>query len=811
MTEVSPFAAVGARLVAAGFSPIPIVPGDKKPGRYANFAWQAMGGWSKFCSEAAPAFQVAMWQKWPDAGVGVALGRGVICVDIDGEFCLEAIKARLPEAVVGKRGHKGESLFFRADTTKVKTRSYRIDGQTAVDLLAHGRQTVVPPSIHPRTGSPYTWTTALGLDEVTLADLTVAPDNLEDIIAEVLTPFGYVEEKTYTFDPANVAPHEDCEDGLRFYREMNERALAHLSAWVPALGLPKCRPAGPGKFEAVASWRSSSSGRPDSKRSPNLKFHALGIKDMGTNETHTALNVVMKVSDATLNEATKWLGERLGYNFEPAITFARPEMADSKPAEMDHGDDVPTVLPEPPAVVVEAPLPAVTLTESKLADVVLFPKAAAASAMNSEQQLARDLDELTRPPGLVGDIVDWIAGSSRRPSRILALAAALSFVGALAGRMYESPTELRTNTYLVSLAATGFGKEHARKALKKLAAKTNLTRFIGAERIMSASALRTAIEHQSSLLYALDEFGGFMKELNDSKSGSHVKQIRDLILSLVGAAESYYSGADYADRKGVVVHNPNLSILGLTTPDDFWNAMTGAGVSDGLLPRFVIVPALGARPASCEPLRETEPPKDIVDECRRLVSVKPLGGPLAGVTTDGSTLLTPRRLKWAGESKALFAEIERECESKGALAGVTERDLWSRAPANAQKLAMIVSIGCDFEEPEIWPDTLRWAYNLVSLCVSHTIKQVDGRLADNDRQREYLFVKMFILSAEQGGVTKTELTKRVNGRFDSKRLAAILSQLEDAGDIESRTSQNPNGGPISHRFHARAIADKRAA
>src|SRR5579864_8703316 len=53
------------------------------------------------------------------------------------------------------------------------------------------------------------------------------------------------------------------------------------------------------------------------------------------------------------------------------------------------------------------------------------------------------LADLTNPGGVVGDIVDWIVSSSSRPSRELALAAAIPFVGALIGRRFASPTDLR--------------------------------------------------------------------------------------------------------------------------------------------------------------------------------------------------------------------------------------------------------------------------------------------------------------------------------------------------------------------------------
>src|ERR1700728_3927732 len=95
------------------------------------------------------------------------------------------------------------------------------------------------------------------------------------------------------------------------------------------------------------------------------------------------------------------------------------------------------------------------------------------------------LSDLTNPGGVVSEIIDWIVSSSSRPSRELALAATLPFVGALIGRRFASPTDLRTNFYAVGLAGSGFGKDHARTQLKRLLTAAGLGRFSGPSRFMS--------------------------------------------------------------------------------------------------------------------------------------------------------------------------------------------------------------------------------------------------------------------------------------------------------------------------------------
>ena len=81
----------------------------------------------------------------------------VIAIDIDawdGDI-VGLIKGALPCSPMAKRGAKGETLFFRCNSS-IKTKQYRnADGTLLVEILGKGRQTVVPPSIHPDTGQPY--------------------------------------------------------------------------------------------------------------------------------------------------------------------------------------------------------------------------------------------------------------------------------------------------------------------------------------------------------------------------------------------------------------------------------------------------------------------------------------------------------------------------------------------------------------------------------------------------------------------------------------------------------------------------------
>lgn len=322
-TSAAPF------LVSRGYSPLPIAPGTKAPGTYwLRDGWQPMRRWDNWCKKLPPPNVIQGWSKWPNAGAGVACGMGLICIDIDLEECMTALLAILPVSNVKKKGRKGVSLFYRGNTDKIRSRNFRtIDKVGLVDLLSEGKQTVLPPSIHPDTGEPYYWLTEETLLNTWPEDLTELPDDIGEQIGEVLKAFGYdplgERERGVKVARTNTpaCASSGGSDAASLFREVNDLALANLSAWVPKLGLQRCYRSGSG-FKAVAEWRSSGSGRPLARRSPNLSFVSQGICDFGTGEKFTPIDVVMTAHRVSASEALDWLGALVSQSWrEPLIVL----------------------------------------------------------------------------------------------------------------------------------------------------------------------------------------------------------------------------------------------------------------------------------------------------------------------------------------------------------------------------------------------------------------------------------------------------------------------------------------------------------
>jgi hypothetical protein len=335
-------------LVAQGYSPLVIaprcqprpdgrrVPEGKAPGVRSGGEWQLAHGWDKWCTEQVSEHTVRAWGRMigtaSDAGIGVACGLGLICIDIDLEEAVEPLLAILPPSPVQKKGRKGISLFYRGDTEIIRSKNFRTPERVGlVDLLAEGKQTVLPPSIHPDTGEPYYWWTDETLADYRLEELPELPEDIAEQIAKVLKQFGYDPEGDRAIFQPETAMHGGgavLSAGVSgvavLFRTVNDAALANLHAWVPHLGLRRLFRAGRG-FKAVAEWRESGSGRAFHLRAPNLSFTSMGIRDFGDGRGYSPIDVVMEASRVSAFEALEWLAERLGVQIHDPVAVGLAE------------------------------------------------------------------------------------------------------------------------------------------------------------------------------------------------------------------------------------------------------------------------------------------------------------------------------------------------------------------------------------------------------------------------------------------------------------------------------------------------------
>ena len=339
MSEQSIYDVNASWLRTRGYYVHPIGPGTKEPQYFvpSTGKYEGIRGWTHLARPMETSPQ-------PGAGIGLRTGKQpngewVAAIDWDNEDAAIA-SMDVPELTspISKQGKRGFTTFHRS-ANEVPSRDFRIGDVVAVQVLSDGRQTVLPPTVHPETGRPYTWSDKWTLYNCNVGDLPALPDDYVERIENILCPLGYEPEPEKPQTNGHAAEEESP------FQELNDRAISNLAAWVPDLNLYGCRRlcGRTASYEAVATWRDSTTGRPLEQRKRNLRISgSRGIKDFGTGEGFSPINLVMRARGCARAEAVGWLQERVlpqgpHIDFE-AIMCGASERTAEKPKQENRGN-----------------------------------------------------------------------------------------------------------------------------------------------------------------------------------------------------------------------------------------------------------------------------------------------------------------------------------------------------------------------------------------------------------------------------------------------------------------------------------------
>lgn len=118
-------------------------------------------GWSAFAKEPVPANTQDYWiTNYPNANMGLVTGpvSNIMFIDVDSDdpklaaAVARALGIQSPWVRVGQKGYVA-AYRFRPEIKNFRIKD--INGNSLVECLALGCQAVIPPSIHPKTKSPY--------------------------------------------------------------------------------------------------------------------------------------------------------------------------------------------------------------------------------------------------------------------------------------------------------------------------------------------------------------------------------------------------------------------------------------------------------------------------------------------------------------------------------------------------------------------------------------------------------------------------------------------------------------------------------
>jgi hypothetical protein len=142
--------------------------------------------------------------------------------------------------------------------------------------------------------------------------------------------------------------------------------------------------------------------------------------------------------------------------------------------------------------------------------------------------------ETAFPPGLIGEIAQWVMASASYPNQEIALVTAIALLSALTGRAYNTYTGAGLNLYVLLLADTGMGKETVATATGKLFAASakscpSISDFKGPSHFASVQGLIKWLDKKPAILCIIGEFGQKLRAMARSNSPNDVALLAGLL------------------------------------------------------------------------------------------------------------------------------------------------------------------------------------------------------------------------------------------------------------------------------------------
>lgn len=425
--------------------------------------------------------------------------------------------------------------------------------------------------------------------------------------------------------------------------------------------------------------------------------------------------------------------------------------------------------------------------------------------------MAETPDALLNPPGIVGDVARWINSTSRKPQPQFAVQAALAFAATVLGRRYVTEHRNWSSLFFLNVGKSASGKEHGKWAVEKLLESCGLDHLVGPNGYTSDSGVLSTLNKQPTHFACIDEFGKVLEGAavkNNFRASSMLRTLMEVWGRGDGALRPQgYStfGMSDADAKKIqerTVRNPAITLLAMTTPESFFDAIGSAAARDGFLNRFIIVESdIGRQVGQSAASREVpETIKTWVTAVRDAAGIQ-----LVNPDSASSMQVTPITVPMRPEAMRLFSAFEHECVSlmdEYEQAGLAE--MFGRCNEMAMKLSLILAIGDGLHA--VGDTHAKWAIDYVRHYSLRTVARLATCVSDSEFEAVSMQVVEFIRGAVRG-LTEREINQRSRKfrALDQRGKLNVLNTLAFTGDI-SRVVFPPASGRGQPRTAWVAIA-----
>lgn len=388
------------------------------------------------------------------------------------------------------------------------------------------------------------------------------------------------------------------------------------------------------------------------------------------------------------------------------------------------------------------------------------------------------LEKLPYPPAgtKLEKLCRWVYSASFCAVDEISIITGIAAFAGLFGHQYNvSGTGL--NLYLMLIAKSGVGKNAINDCLDRLQKRVEeysssggagggfcvekgqsdscmqIYTFVTQQYYASSAALMSlfAEDNRRSVVSVWSEFGQKLKQFSVARADSRMAEMKQLLTSIYDKSgkDAYIGGIKYSNKTNdkVVKDSFAFSIIGETTPGAYEDGINSSMAEDGFLSRFITIEYNGDTENN---VYHTEDKPDVPLEILELFHA------VFYSTADHGI-----KVEMTEDAKWIYTEFLNHKDRM--LSGVDNeaiRQLWSRAPLKALKLAALLACGENLDEPIIDGVSLVWALEVLRYSIQKLFKRIN---------------ETGLATAEKASVQLQEM-KRVIGEFVKKGLKGELPE-----------------------------------
>lgn len=313
------------------------------------------------------------------------------------------------------------------------------------------------------------------------------------------------------------------------------------------------------------------------------------------------------------------------------------------------------------------------------------------------------------PPGLVGQLAQWIYASSSRPVKQYSIAAALYFLS-VTGRKFNVDGK-GLNLYLMLVGGTGRGKGVVKTAVDRVveaiiasAQDPALAAPFSYEVAVSEAGIRRGLAKQNPMCAYEEELGLTLLPMTGMKASANDIGLRKVLTRLFDSGEGSKLGikqASTVENTKELVHMPCLTLAGDTQPHVF-RALLGNGMLDtGFAPRMVPFFYYGRRSYHNKDSDNYQTPDPGLIERLRVLMEYCLRSSDAVV-----------RVSWEPTVRARYEELDVEYTDK-INDGEVGAEMFNRAGIIVARVAALLAVGVNHLNPVIDDECYEYAKGVI--------------------------------------------------------------------------------------------------